>query len=124
MALNVTRPSRFKSYGKHTATDGVGVVLYTCPPNTVSYMTLIFLSNGTPNASDVSVVWNDYDNGAPITVLGGKNLTGGNFIQLAGSFLVLEENDTITLTADNTAGGNAPDIGGIVTIEEVFLPNG
>lgn len=124
MALNVTRPSRFKSYGKHTSTDGVGVVLYTCPPNTVAYMSLVFLSNGTPNASDVNVIWTDYDNGAPITVIGGKNLGAGEFIQLSGSFLVLEENDTVTLTADNTAGGNDPDIGGIVTVEEVFLPNG
>ena len=72
-------------------------------------MSLIFLSNGTSNASDVDVVWNDYDNGAPITVIGGKNLSGGDFIQLSGSFLALEENDTIVLTADNTAGGNAPD---------------
>jgi len=124
MALNVTRPSRFKSYGKHTATDGVGVLLYTCPPNTVSYMSLVFVSNATPNASDVAVVWYDNDNGDPITIVGGKNLTEGDFIQLSGSFLVLEENDTITLTADNTAGGNAPDIAGIVTVEEVFLPNG
>lgn len=122
MALNVTRPSRFKSYGKHTATDGVGVVLYTCPANCVSYMSLVFLSNGTPNASDVDVIWTDYDNGDPITVIGGKNLGSGEFIQLSGSFLVLEENDTVTLTADNTAGGNDPDIGGIITVEEVFLP--
>ena len=124
MALNVTRPSRFKSYGKHATVNGLGQILYTCPPNTVAYMSLIFLSNGTSNASDVDVVWNDYDNGAPITVIGGKNLSGGDFIQLSGSFLALEENDTIVLTADNTAGGNAPDIGGIVTVEEVFLPNG
>ena len=124
MALNVTRPSRFKSYGKHTATDGVGVVLYTCPPNTVSYMSLVFISNATANASDVAVVWNDDDNGAPITIVGGKNLSGGDFIQLSSAFLVLEESDTVTLTATNTAGGNDPDISGIVTVEEVFLPNG
>ena len=124
MALNVTRPSRFKSYGKHATIDGVGVTLYTCPPNTVAYMSLIFISNGTAHASDVSVIWKDSDNGGPITVLGAKNITSGEFIQLSGSFLVLEENDTVVLTADATAGGNNPDIGGIVTIEEVFLPNG
>ena len=124
MALNVTRPSRFKSYGVHTATDGVAVTLYTCPPNTVSYMSLVFLSNGTANASDVAVLWNDASNGAPITVIGGKNLGAGEFIQLSSAFLVLEEGDTLTVTADNTAGGNNPDIGCITTVEEVFLPNG
>jgi hypothetical protein len=124
VALNVTRPSRFKSYGTHAVLDATNYTLYTCPPNTVAYMSLVFLSNGTANASDVAVVWNDDDNGTPITVIGAKNLASGEYLQLSGSFLVLEENDTVVLTADNTAGGNDPDIGGIVTVEEVFLPNG
>lgn len=124
MALNVTRPSRFKSYGIHAVLDGTQYTVYTCPANTVAYMSLIFISNGTANASDVAVVWNDYDNGTPITILGSKNLASGEYLQLSGSFLVLEESDTVKVTADNTAGGNNPDIGVIVTVEEVFLPNG
>lgn len=124
MALNVTRPSRFKSYGIHAVLDATQYTVYTCPPNTVAYMSLIFISNGTANASDVAVVWNDYDNGTPITILGSKNLASGDYLQLSGSFLVLEESDTVKVTADNTAGGNDPDIGVIVTVEEVFLPNG
>ena len=124
MALNVTRPSRFKSYGIHAVLDATQYTVYTCPPNTVAYMSLIFISNGTANASDIAIVWNDYDNGAPITILGSKNLASGEYVQLSGSFLVLEEGDTIKATADNTAGGNDPDIGVIVTVEEVFLPNG
>ena len=124
MALNVTRPSRFKSYGLHAVLDNTAYTVYTCPPNTVAYMSLVFVSNASASASDVSVEWNDDDNGAPIVILGGKNLADAEFIQLSGSFLVLEENDTLKLTTANTAGGNNPDVSIIVTVEEVFLPNG
>ena len=124
MALNVTRPSRFKSYGLHAVLDNTAYTVYTCPPNTVAYMSLVFVSNASASASDVRVEWNDYDNGAPIVIIGGKNLAQAEFIQLSGSFLVLEENDTLKLTTTNTAGGNDPDVSIIVTVEEVFLPNG
>lgn len=124
MALNVTRPSRFKSYGLHAVLDNTAYTVYTCPPNTVAYMSLVFVSNASASASDVSVEWNDYDNGTPIVIIGGKNLAQAEFIQLSGSFLVLEENDTLKMTTANTAGGNNPDVSIIVTVEEVFLPNG
>lgn len=124
MALNVTRPSRFKSYGLHAVLDNTAYTVYTCPPNTVAYMSLVFVSNASASASDVSVEWNDDDNGAPIVIIGGKNLASGEFIQLSGSFLVLEESDTVKMTTANTAGGNNPDVSIIVTVEEVFLPNG
>ena len=124
MALNVTRPSRFKSYGLHAVLDDTAYTVYTCPPNTVAYMSLVFVSNASASASDVSVEWNDDDNGIPIVIIGGKNLAESEFIQLSGSFLVLEENDTLKMTTANTAGGNNPDVSIIVTVEEVFLPNG
>ena len=128
MALNVTRPSRFKSYGIHATTDDTAVTVYTCPPNTVSYMSLVFVSNGTSNASDVKIDWVDASanggSGDTITIVGAKNLASGEFLQLSSAFLVLEEGDTLKVTPSNTAGGNDPDIGVITTVEEVFLPNG
>ena len=124
MALNVPRPSRFKSYGLHALLDDTAYTVYTCPPNTVAYMSLVFVSNASSSASDVNVQWDDDDGGTPITIIGGKNLASGEFIQLSGSFLVLEPADTLKLTTSNTAGGNNPDTSIIVTVEEVFLPNG
>ena len=124
MALNVTRPSRFKSYGLHAVLDDTAYTVYTCPPNTVAYMSLVFVSNASASASDVNVEWDDDDSGTPIVIIGGKNLASGEFIQLSGSFLVLEESDTVKMTTANTAGGNNPDVSIIVTVEEVFLPNG
>jgi len=124
MALNVTRPSRFKSYGIHATTDDVAFTAYTCPPNTVSYMSLVFVSNGTVNASDILIEWYDVSEASNTVILGGKNLATGEFVQLSSAFLVLETGDTLKVTASATQGGADPDIGTIVTVEEVFLPNG
>lgn len=122
MALNVTRPSRFKSYGKHAVLDATRYTIYTCPDNCVSYMSLVFVSNGTTNASDVLIEWYDASETDRITIVGSKNLASGDYLQLSSAFLVLETGDRLEVTADNTAGGNDPDIGVITTVEEVFLP--
>jgi len=124
MALNVTRPSRFKSYGVHATTDDTAVTVYTCPANSVAYMSLVFVSNGTSNASDVKIDWYDASETSRITIVGSKNLASGDFLQLSSAFLVLEPGDRLEVTPSDTAGGNSPDIGVITTVEEVFLPNG
>jgi len=122
MALNVTRPSRFKSYGVHAEVDDQRETIYTCPSNCVSYMSLVFVSNGTSNASDVLIEWYDASKNSRITIVGSKNLSGGDFLQLSSAFLVLEPSDRLEVTPSNTSGGNNPDIAVITTVEEVFLP--
>lgn len=124
MALNVTRPSRFKSYGIHAEVDDQRETVYTCPANSVAYMSLVFVSNGTANATDVLIEWYDASETSRITVVGSKNLASGDFLQLSSAFLVLEPGDRLEVTPSDTAGGNTPDIGVITTVEEVFLPNG
>ena len=122
MALNVTRPSRFKSYGKHAEVDDQRETVYTCPANSVAYMSLVFVSNGTANATDVQIEWYDASETTRITVVGSKNLSAGDFLQLSSAFLVLEPGDKLEVTPSNTGGGANPDIGVITTVEEVFLP--
>lgn len=124
MALNVTRPSRFKSYHAHCLVDDDTQVLYTCPANTTSYMSLVFVSNVGANASDFSVDWWHADDSSYTHIIGGKNLTVGEFLQLSGSFIVLEPGDRIEVTSSNTGGAGVPDVDSICTVEEVFLPNG
>jgi len=85
-------------------------------------MSLVFVSNGTPNASDVLIEWYDASETSRITIVGSKNLSGGDFLQLSSAFLVLEPGDRLEITPSNTSGGNNPDIGVITTVEEVFLP--
>ena len=122
MALNVTRPSRFKSYGKHAEVDDQRETVYTCPANSVAYMSLVFVSNGTANATDVLIEWYDASETSRITIVGSKNLASGEFLQLSSAFLVLEPGDRLEVTPSNTGGGANPDIGVITTVEEVFLP--
>lgn len=124
MALNVTRPSRFKSYGIHAEVDDQRDTVYTCPSNSVAYMSLVFVSNGTANATDVDIEWYDASETTRITIVGSKNLSSGDFLQLSGSFIVLDPGDKLEVTPSNTGGGANPDIGVITTVEEVFLPNG
>ena len=122
MALNVTRPSRFKSYGIHAEVDDQRDTVYTCPANSVAYMSLVFVSNGTANATDVLIEWYDASETSRITIVGSKNLASGDFLQLSSAFLVLEPGDRLEVTPSNTGGGANPDIGVITTVEEVFLP--
>ena len=124
MALNVTRPSRFKSYHAHNIVDDVTQILYTCPANTVAYMSLIFVSNVDSAASDFSVDWWHNDDSSYTHIIGGKNLASGEFLQLSGSFIVIEPSDRIEVTVTNSGGDGIPDVDSICTVEEVFLPNG
>lgn len=122
MALNVTRPSRFKSYHAHNTVDDTTQTLYTCPDHCTSYMSLIFVSNVGNNSSDFSVDWWHNDDSSYTHIIGGKNLTVGEFLQLSGSFIVLEPFDRIEVTTTNTGGAGIPDVDSIATVEEVFLP--
>ena len=124
MALNVTRPSRFKSSHTHNLVDDVTQTLYTCPANTVAYMSLIFVSNVGANASDFSVDWWHIEDSSYTHIIGGKNLAVGEYLQLSGSFIVLDSGDRIEITTTATGGPGVPDVDSICTVEEVFLPNG
>ena len=122
MALNVTRPSRFKSYFAHLETEDEEVTVYTCPANSVAYMSLLFLvNNDNSNSSDHSVdVYRAQDN-TTYHFLTAKNLNNADFFQFSGSFIVLEPGDLIKATV---SGNSTPHSEVIITVEEVFLPNG
>ena len=56
-------------------------------------------------------------------LLGSKQLTAKDFLQISGAFYVLEAGDIIRATPNNTSSGS-PDVTITVTVEEVFLPSG
>ena len=122
MALNVTRPSRFKSYHAHNLVDDQTETLYTCPEHCVSYMSLLFVSNTGSNASDYSIDWYHADDASTTHIVGGKNLSAGAYEQFSNGFIVLEPNDTMSITVTNTGGAGIPDVDSFCTVEEVFLP--
>ena len=91
MALNVTRPSRFKSYFAHLETRDEEVTVYTCPANSVAYMSLIFLvNNDNSNTSDHSVDLYRAQDDETYHILTAKNLNSAELFQFSGAFIVLE----------------------------------
>ena len=124
MALNVTRPSRFKSYAKAATTDGAQVTVYTVPANTVAYLSLIYIVNAANATTDLNLNWYDASATTTYKLLGSKQLTAKDFLQISGAFYVLEAGDIIRATPNNTSNSASPDVTITVTVEEVFLPSG
>ena len=98
--------------------------MYTVPAHTVAYLSLIYIANTISQTSDISINWYDSSATDTIKLLGSKNLTANDYLQLSGAFFVLEAGDIIRATANNTSGGATPHVDVVVTVEEVFLPNG
>jgi hypothetical protein len=90
--------------------NGAGVV-YTVPNNTQAKWVLAFLSNSSGSTvSNVTVTIND---GTTVPVIGSKSLNSGDFLLFGdGNYVILEEGDTISVSAGATG------VSGILTIEE------
>ena len=79
-------------------------------------MNLLYLTNSNGTTS-VNVEWDRAD-GTHTHILGGKNLSTGEYIQWSGAYIVLEPGDSVKVTA--TVSGT-PHIDILCTVEEYFL---
>ena len=119
MSKAVTRPSRVISYTTECTVEDAVETIYTCPANCRALMHLLFITNPNGNTS-ISVLWNRADPAHDdVYVIGGKNMTSGEYIKFDGSYIVMEPGDTMTLTP---TGNSSPRIDAICTVEEIFLP--
>ena len=122
--MTIAKFSRTKSQIVACTTDDVAVTLYTCPANAKAHMSLLFITNASANDTDVEIKWYRAANATSYFILGGKNLTTGEFIKFDGSFLVLDAGDSITIEPSSTSGGGSPVIDALCTVEEFFNPVG
>ena len=123
--MTIAKNSRTKSEIIAISTDDSPVTLYTCPANAKAHMNLLFITNASSNASDVNVQWYRDSKSTSYFIIGGKNLTQGEFLQFdGGAFIVLESGDYITIETTNTAGSGTPDTDAFCTVEEFFNPVG
>jgi len=123
--MTIAKLSRTKSEIIAVSTDDSPVTLYTCPANAKAHMSLLFITNASSNASDVNVVWYRASKSTSYFIIGGKNLTQGEFLQFdGGAFIVLEEGDYVTVETTDTAGSGVPDTDAFCTVEEFFIPVG
>jgi len=120
---NVVTNSRFRTVNLRCDTDEAVETLYTCPTNCRAHMSMLHLVNAGGSVT-VDVEFNRsaatqaaLGVDASVHILGGKNMSTGDFIQFLGAVMVLEPGDTVTVTAD----GTTPTVDVIATVEEFFL---
>jgi len=99
-------------------TSGTQQAIYTCPANCRSHISLLFVSSVDHNVT-VDVELNRAD-GDHFHILGGKNLSAGEFVQFDGALIILEPGDQMDVT---TTGGSAH-VDSFVTAEEFFVVPG
>ena len=91
------------------------VTAYTVPVKNSALWQLLYIVNTNGNNS-ISVWWYDHSTNTEFYILGGKNMSQGDYIKFDGSDVVLQENDEIRYQT-STAGA----ITCIATLE--LVPN-
>jgi hypothetical protein len=117
----MTKPiSREKSPLVACTVSGATNILYTCPPNCVARVPLVFITNANGN---VTVNFKIYKaaNTTSYFIIGGKNLGLGDFIQLSDNTgLILEAGDRLEVIAT----GATVNVDALCTVVEQFKPVG
>jgi len=114
------KPARTISKGVSCEVENQEETLYTCPPNCRAEVTMLFVVNANGNTT-VSATWFDSSASESYNVLGGKNMTTGEYILLTGATLVLGPGDAIRVTPSANA---SPNIDAMCTVTETFQPVG
>lgn len=94
--------------------------LYTCPNNCRAEVTMLFVVNANGNTT-VNAFWYRASQSESFSVLGGKNMTSGEYILLTGATLVLEPGDELRVMP---TGNTTPNIDAMCTVTETFIPVG
>lgn len=79
-------------------TAGTANTLYTVPRAHKAIATLLFIAHGAGSTASISAAWYDTSEDSSVTILAGKNLGAGEFIQFSDGRLVLDEGDSIIIT--------------------------
>lgn len=106
-----------RSYNVECTVDEQEYVLYTCPEHCRTKMVLLYVIDVVGN-NTVDISWERAD-GSHAHILGGKNMTAGEYIQWSDGYIVLEPGDQIIAVAD----GTTPHVDVFCTVEEFFKPN-
>ena len=114
------KPARTISKGVSCEVEDQQETLYTCPANCRAEVTMLFVVNANGNTT-VSATWYDSSATEAYNILGGKNMTAGEYILLTGATLVLEPGDEIRVTPSANA---SPNIDAMCTVTETFVPVG
>lgn len=99
--------------------DGQRDTLYECPSNCRARVPLVYIVNANGNVS-IDFEWYRAEQDTRFFIIGGKNLSTGESIQLSDGYIVLEPGDKLEVTPT----GTDPVVDALCTVEEVFIPVG
>jgi len=126
------KPARRKSFWADVKLDSTDYDLYTCPANCISEVDMIHVVNANGNTS-VFVYWYiapanvpsalqaTYPSGYTSNIVGGKNMSVGEYFTLTGSSLVIQSGDKIRV---KSVGASPPHVDALCTVTETFVPVG
>lgn len=114
------KPARARSLHTSCTVSGTNYTLYTCPANCVAEMTMLLLV-GVTDSPSIDVTWTTAIDGGICHLLGGKNISIGEFILFTGATLVLQPGDTIKVKATSNS---AMRLDAACTVTETFIPIG
>jgi len=92
-------------------------VLYTCPLHCRSKIPLVFITNANGN-NTISLKWYRKSADTSYFIVGGKNLSLGEYVQLSQGYIVLEPEDRLEVVL-----GSAGVVDALCTAEENFAAN-
>ena len=111
------KPSRVKSQHVSCTVSGTNYTLYTCPSNCVAEVSMLLLT-GVLDSPNVDVTW---ENSAVCHILGGKNITVGEYVLLTGATLVLQAGNTLKVKCTTNSAFR---LDATCTVTETFIPIG
>ena len=130
--LSQGKSARRRSYWADVKVDAQVYDMYTCPNNCVAEVDMIHVVNANGNTS-VFVYWDihadnvppalqaTYPTGYTSNLVGGKNMSVGEFFTLTGSTLVLQPGDKIQV---KSVGASTPHVDAVCSVTETFVPVG
>lgn len=100
--------------------SGTTYTLYTCPPNCITRVPLVFITNANGNVSVTFKMYKAF-NTTSYFIIGGKNMSQGEFIQLSDpTGLILEAGDKLEVIPT----GSTVVVDALCTVIEQFKPVG
>ena len=126
------KPARTRSFWADVKLDNTVYDLYTCPANCNAEVTMLHIVNANGHTS-VFAYWNiaaanvppalqaTYPTGYSSNIIGGKNMSVGEYILLTGATLVLQPGDKLQV---KSVGANPPHVDALCTVTETFVPVG
>lgn len=114
------KPARTQSFNVSATVEDQVYALYTCPANCRAEVSMLMVVNANGNTT-INVTWYDASSTNSVFILGGKNMTSGEYVLFTGATLILEAGDKLNV---QPTANTAPHMDCLCTITETFIPVG